>query len=223
VSGKEKTMDNLARVLNREETSLEYGTVRLAQGKTLMVETRSGVRPARRALSCLLEPRPGDTVLVSETPSADCYVLSILERPQEGPATLCFDGDVELKAASGRVRVAAQEGIDLVSARDTQLVSSSLSVSTLEAEVTAQQLSFFGTLFQGQVDRIKLAGQTCDSVFDRVSQTARRSYRRIEELEHVAAGQLTCLVKKLLSLRGKHSVLTAEEDVRIDGDKILMG
>jgi hypothetical protein len=162
-------------------------------------------------------------VLISETPSAECYVLSILDRSAEGPSTLSFDGDVELNARSGRVRVAAQEGIDLVSAGDTQLVSSSLSVSTLQAEVTAQDLSFFGTLFQGQIDRIKLMGQTCDSVFERVSQKAKRSYRRIEELEHVAAGQLTCQVKKLLSLRGKYSVLTAEEDVRIDGDKILMG
>ena len=216
-------MDNLARVLNREQALLEYGTIRLSQGGVHMVETRSGVQPARRSASCLLEPRPGDRVLISEAPSEKCYVLSILERPEEGPSTLSFDGDVELKAASGRIRVAAKEGIDIVSAGETQLISPSLTVSTLDAEVTALQLSFFGTLFQGQIDRIKLMGQTCDSVFERVSQKAKRSYRRIEELEHVAAGQLTCQVKKLLSLRGKYSVLTAEEDVRIDGDKILMG
>jgi hypothetical protein len=44
----------------------------------------------------------------------------------------------------------------------------------------------------------------------------------MEELEHVAAGQLTCLVKKLLSPRGRYSVLAVEEGVPIDGDEIRM-
>ena len=43
------------------------------------------------------------------------------------------------------------------------------------------------------------------------------------ELDQLEAGQLDHRAKKLLSLRGKYSVITAEKDVRIDGDKILMG
>ena len=76
---------------------------------------------------------------------------------------------------------------------------------------------------QGQIAKIKLIGQTCDSVFERVSQRVKRSYRWVDELDQLKAGQLNYLVKTLMSLRGKYSVLTAQEDVRIDGDKILMG
>jgi len=215
-------MDNLARALDKEENFLEYGTVKLAEGGAFTVAAESGVVAAKRSFSCLVEPLPRDMVLVSRAASG-CYILAILERHGDQHACLSFEGDADLRVKQGRLRVAAQEGIDLVSAKDTVLVSPELSINSVQAEVSIQHLSFFGTFLQGQIERIKLIGQACDSIFERVSQTVKRSYRWVEELEQLRAGQLNYLVKKLMSLRGKYSVLTAEEDVRIDGDKILMG
>ena len=214
-------MENLARALDKEENFLEYGTVKLAEGGTFTVAA-AGVVAAKRSFSCLVEPLPGDMVVVSRA-SSGCYILAILERHGDQHACLAFEGDVDLRLKQGRLRVAAQEGIDLVTAKDTALVSPELSINSVQAEVSIQQLSFFGTFLQGQIERIKLIGQACDSIFERVSQTVKRSYRWVEELEQLRAGQLNYLVKKLMSLRGKYSILTAEEDVRIDGDKILMG
>lgn len=216
-------MDNLARLVNREHVFLEYCCVTGSEGRFFTVETASGILAAKKSVNCLVEPLPGDTVLISQTESGRCYILGVLERAEEGHSTLVFDGDVELKTRDGRFSVAAQNGIDLVTAKDTSMVSAELSVNSMQAEVTIQHLSFFGMFLQGQIERIKLIGQACDSVFDRVSQRVKRSYRRVEELEQLRAGQLSYFVKKLMSLRGKYSVLTAEEDVRIDGDKILMG
>jgi hypothetical protein len=216
-------MDNLARALNSEQVFLEYGRVTGSEGPFFTVETGSTEMKATKSVSCLVEPLMGDTVLMSIAPSGTCYILGILERENVGPASLVFEGDVEFKAKEGRFRVAAQKGIDLVSAKDTALVSPELSINSVQAEVSIQHLSFFGTLLQGQIQKIKLIGQTCDSVFERVSQRVKRCYRWVDELEQLKAGQLNYLVKKLMSLRGKYSVLTAEEDVRIDGDKILMG
>jgi hypothetical protein len=215
-------MENLARVLEKEENFLEYGTVKLAEGGTFTVAAESAVVAAKRSFSCLVEPLPGDMVLVSRAASA-CYILAILERHGDQHACLAFEGDADLRVKQGRLRVAAQEGIDLVTAKDTALFSPQLSINSVQAEVSIQHLSFFGTFLQGQIERIKLIGQTCDSIFERVSQRVKRSYRWVDELDQLKAGQLNYLVKKLMSLRGKYSVLTAEEDVRIDGDKILMG
>lgn len=216
-------MDNLARLLDSEQVFLEYGRVVASIDRFFAVETDRAEVKASKAVSCLVEPLPGDTVLLSRTSSGKCYVMSILEREDQGPASLVFDGDVDFSAKAGRLRLAAREGIDLVSAKDTALISAQLSVNSAQAEVNIQNLFFFGNFLQGQIERIKLIGQACDSVFDRVSQSVQRCYRRVEELEQLTAGQLNYLVKKLMSLRGKYSVLTAEEDVRIDGDKILMG
>ena len=216
-------MDNLARALNSEQVFLEYGRVTGSEGRFSMVETGSARVRATKSVSCLIEPVTGDTVLISIAPSGRCYILGILERENVGPASVVFEGDVEFKAKEGRFRVAAQEGIDLVSAKGTALVSPELSINSVQADVSIQQLSFFGTFMQGQIQKIRLIGQACDSVFERVSQRVRRCYRWVDELDQLKAGQVNYLVKKLMSLRGKYSVLTAEEDVRIDGDKILMG
>jgi hypothetical protein len=215
-------MENLARALDKEETFLEYGTVKLAEGGAFRVAAESGVVAAKRSFSCLVEPMSGDTVLVSRA-SSGCYILAILERSGDQHACLAFEGDADLSLKQGRLRVAAQAGIDLVSAKDTALVSPELSINSVQADVSIQHLSFFGTFLQGQIERIKLIGQACDSIFERVSQRAKQCYRWVDELDQLKAGQLNYLVKKLMSLRGKYSVLTAEEDMRIDGDKILMG
>ena len=215
-------MENLARALDKEENFLEYGTVKLAQGGAFTVAAESGVVATKRSFSCLVEPMPGDTVLVSRAVSG-CYILAILERHGDQHACLAFEGDADLRLKQGRLRVAAQEGIDLVTAKDTALFSPELSINSVQADVSIQNLSFFGTFLQGQIERIKLIGQACDSIFERVSQRVKRCYRWVDELDQLKAGQLNYLVKKLMSLRGKYSVLTAEEDVRIDGDKILMG
>ena len=216
-------MDNLARVLGSEQVFLEYGRITGSQGPFFSVETGTGEMKAKKSVSCLVEPVLGDTVLISLTPSEHAYILGILERENERPVSLVFDGDVALRSRDGRLQLAAQEGIDLVTAGDTALVSPELSVNSVQADVSIQYVSFFGTFLQGQIERMKLIGQTCDSVFERVSQRAKRCYRWVDEVEHLKAGQLNYVVKKLMSFRGKYSVLTAEEDVRIDGDKILMG
>jgi hypothetical protein len=216
-------VDNLARQLNSEQVLLAYGKVIHFEEPYFRIETGSGIQTATKSFTCLVEPLPGDMVLISQDMSGKCYILNILERDDASQTSLVFDGDVELKAKAGRLQLAAQEGIDLVSAKETALVSPALSVSTMQAEVHCQHLSFLGTYFHGQIEKIKLIGQACDSIFDRVSQRVRRSYRWVSELEQLRAGQLIYHIKKLMSLRGKYSVLTAEEDVRIDGDKILMG
>jgi hypothetical protein len=217
------TMAAPACVLDGEHVALEYGRVIWCEEGEFTVETDSGTVEARKSINCLVEPLAGDAVLVSQAGWRGNYVLAILEREVMAPTTLVFDGDVELKSEIGRVRVAAQEGIDLVSAGRTNIVSRRLAIHSGEADINVPRLSFFGSLLQAQVATIKLLGQTCDSVFERTSQRVRWSYRWVEELEHLTAGQFRCLAKKLLSLRGKYSVITAEEDVRIDGDKILMG
>lgn len=216
-------MNNLASVVDRAAVVLEYGKVTAAAGGFYTVEADAETLEARRAVSCLVEPLPGDTVVTSQAPSGHCYILGILEREAEATTRLAFEGDVTLESQEGRLRITGREGIDLVSTGQTALVSRRLAVHSGEAEVNVPSMSYLGTLLQAQVETVKLFGRACDSVFERVSQRVRRCYRWVEELDQLKAGQLSYLVKKLMSLRGKYSVITAEEDVRIDGDKILMG
>jgi len=75
----------------------------------------------------------------------------------------------------------------------------------------------------GQVEKIRLIVTTFDSLIERLTQRIKRSYRTIEEIDRLRAGRLDYLIDKLLSLRGKYSMLTAKEDVKIDAERIHMG
>ena len=216
-------MENLARKLHCNRVVMEYGTIESADGDSFFVATDAGPLEARRSINCLLEPRAGDMVLVSRDTFGRSYVLAILEREDGETASLVFGGDVEVKAPHGRLSLAAREGIHLVSGEDISLVSPDVSVHSMRGEANIQHFSFFGTLLQGQVDAIKLVAGTFDSVLERFSQKVKRCYRVVEELDQLRAGSMSYLAKKLLSLRGGYSVITAKKDVRIEGEHILMG
>jgi hypothetical protein len=216
-------MSSSAILSERETVRLETGRVAAAADGRLAIRTDEERLDARRAVSCLVEPRPGDTVLFARGTPGACHVLAILERESEDAARLSFPGDVEIKSEAGRVSIASEKGIDLLTTGDTALVSRRLSVHAGEAEVHVSDLSFSGTFFRAQVETIKVLARAFDSVFERISQRVKRSFRRVEELDQLNAGQIDHRATKLMSLRGKYSMLTAEEDVRIDGDKILMG
>lgn len=72
---------------------------------------------ARRAVSCLVEPRVGDHVLFAGRLSGDLYVLAVLERNEGAEVVMRVAGDLTLKVDHGRFAVAADEGVDIVSKR----------------------------------------------------------------------------------------------------------
>lgn len=216
-------MDNLARKRDFGSAFQECGVISESEESYFAVETNSGTWKAKQATSCLIQPLVGDKVLVSVDPSNGCYVLAILERQKGKTYSLAFDSDVELKVSNGRFTLASQEGLDLASAKDVNLVSSDLKVYSTRGEVGVDRLFFLGSFLQAQLERISLIAGVFDSVLERLSQKVKWSYRTIEESEHVKAGGLHYVAKKLLSLRGKYSMITAKKDVKIDGERIHMG
>jgi hypothetical protein len=215
-------MQNLAQPLAREEVFQEVGTVAVRDGSALIVETDSGRRRARRALSCLVEPRARDRVLVA-TSTSEAWVLAVLERADTAPVELRVDGDVTLAAPSGRLGLVAQDGVAITTASEVAVASASLRVSTVAAEVSVDELGFFGRVLKGDVGRMQLVADAVDSVIGRVTQRAQRVYRFVEELEHVRAERLDMQAKRTLHLRGKDTLMSAEELMKINGDQIHLG
>ena len=137
--------------------------------------------------------------------------------------TLVFHGNVDFKVKDGRLTIAAPEGIALASAKDIGLTSPELNIHSVNSEVRIHRLIFSGGFWMGQVEKIRLIVTTFDSLIERLTQRIKRSYRTIEEIDRLRAGRLDYLIDKLLSLRGKYSMLTAKEDVKIDAERIHMG
>src|SRR5690242_5090700 len=116
-------MRNLARKIEVPPTFQEAGVVLDAKVDSFTVEIDSGRYVARRALSCLLEPVPGDLVLVSGVHRGEVYVLAVLKRGGSQGTTLAIDGDLTLKIPNGSFNVAASEGINLLSTKKVAVVA----------------------------------------------------------------------------------------------------
>ena len=185
------------------------GTVLTIADARCQVRTAAGTFRASRALSCLVAPQAGDLVLLAGPRSAGLYVLAVLERPGDQHARVSTEGDLTFELRSGRFTVAATRGVDLVS-------TGTVSMTADRLETRARE----GSLF---FDSVKLIAGAVDSTLERLSQTAKRVFRRITELEHVRAGQIDCATEGNLRLHGENTLMTARELVKVDAKQIHVG
>jgi hypothetical protein len=189
-----------------------------------VVETETREVRAKRATSCLLEPAPGDLVMVAAVDFQDqAYVLAVLEREAGSPGTIVADGDLDIKLPGGSFGVVASEGVRLVSSKDVSVVSGALHINAVDGSVALERLSFLSKFIRAEVGRAKVFGETVDSVLERVSQRIKRSYRIVEECDHVRAEQIDYAAKKRLSLHGENALVTAQHLAKIEGDQIHLG
>lgn len=164
---------------------------------------------ARRAFSCLVAPEPGDRVWVAGSHAGDVYVLAVLERPGSADARITGEGNLTLELRSGRLCLAATQGVDLVS-RET------VSVTSQRIEARAHE----GHLFVG---RLLMIGEALDATLERISQTVRRCYRRVRDLDSLRAGQIDYASQGNLRLHGENTLMTARQLVKADGEQIHIG
>ncbi|MCA9621990.1 MAG: DUF3540 domain-containing protein [Myxococcales bacterium] len=199
----------------------EVGEVETAGA--LRVRTESGSYAARRAVSCLVAPLPGDLVLVARPEAEHCYILAVLERPEEGAAVVLeSDGDLTIRPR-GRMAVAAQEGVTIASGKDLSVASASVDVKTVDASVSAQRLGVVGRFLHSEIDRVKTVAGVIDEVAERISQRVKRLYRHVEDFEQLRADKVDYVANKTMSLRGQNTLMTAEELVKVDGEQIHLG
>jgi len=185
------------------------GRVTAIADGTFEVHTSEGIFRSTRAVSCLVAPETGDLVLLGGPPSTCPYILAVLERPGSPHARISTDGDVTLELRSGRFIVAATEGVDLVSRK-------AVSVAADRIDVRARE----GSLFLASV---KLIAGVVDSALERLSQTVKRVYRTVTELDHLRAGQIDYASEHNLRLHGENTLLTARGLLKEDANQIHLG
>ena len=217
-------MNNLARKLDSESLSHEIGQVTgTGEAGLFAVRTAGGAYRAKRAVSCLIEPEEGDTVALLTTATGTCYVTAVLEREAGATGRIVAEGNLEIQLRSGHFSVAAQEGVNLVTAKEVSLVGGSLRVHAQEGSVVLERLSFLGAFARAEVEKIKVVAGSLDQVLDRFSQRVKRSFRHVEELDQVKAEHIDYTAKSSMSLHAENALITAEELVKVDGEQIHVG
>ncbi|HRI66407.1 MAG TPA: DUF3540 domain-containing protein, partial [Polyangium sp.] len=183
-------MNNAARKIEPRVVYQEFGEVLGITGQTIVVRGAVADVRTKRAASCLLAPGIGDRVLVVVEENGDAFVLAVLERKSTEAATLDTDGDLAIRAHSGKVTIAAQEGIDVVSPSPVRIVAGEMSVTAALGQVRVEVLEVLGRAVKAELGRVKVLATSIDSVLERFTQRARLSKRTIEELDQVHAGHI---------------------------------
>ncbi len=188
----------------------------------VVVSTAEGRIEARRARSCLIEPCVGDEALVCVV-GDQAYVLAILEGEPGAPVTLAVSGDMAIKAARGRLSLAAQEGVSVVSAKEVSVATPELSVHAGAARAVFDRLTWLATKVRGEVERSEIVAGAIDRVVDRITERANRVYRKVAELDQLQAESIDWEAKKNIVLHSENALVTAERLVKVDADQIHLG
>lgn len=164
-----------------------------------------GELQARKAAGCLLTPQAGDTVLVMRAADQRHYVLNVLEKAQPD-SSLDFPGSVRLQAPNGSCELQA---------RDVALSGVNGSLRFARLDLLAQSL-------HSRVERLVSAVSAASLVAARVSSRIGHVLRCTGFELHRARSMRTEVSGRFSVSSGQTSI-TAEQDVRVDAEKINLG
>jgi hypothetical protein len=200
----------------------EFGQVLTRSGRRVQVVTPSGEKAAEIATSCLISPAPGDRVLVARA-GEEAYVLAVLRQQSGGETRLVFDQDVSLSVLKGKLRILAQEGIELASPRILDMRAGAMTVCADQLHVAFTALDLLGQSIVSKTKKVRVVAETVDTVAGRIYQRAVNFLRRTDELDRVEAKNMDRRAEQLMHSHSQNAVTTAEHLVKIDAGQVHVG
>lgn len=161
---------------------------------------------ARRAFSCLVQPEAGDVVLLGQAGPLT-YVLAVLERRGDAAMRVALPDGATVAADGGRLNIAAETLV--MEAATTQVAAGTLGVSATRTDA--------------RLGTVSAIAEAIETIATRIIGRFRRSYRFVEEGEHLRARDIDQRASGHLGLKGDTTTLQAGLVVKIDGAQIHMG
>ncbi len=161
---------------------------------------------AKIALSCLIEPEPGDRVLASPI-DGTLWVTTILSRSSELPLKLLAATNLHIAAPNGTLTLSAN----------------SLAIQASRTRLLLDDVLHIGRVVTAHIGTLKLFGSLLETLVERVLLQAKRSFRLLEETDHLRANNIDYNATSSMSLLAENTFITAENTVRVDANQIHMG
>jgi len=212
----------------------------------------SGVR-ARVALADAHALGPDDLVLVIGDLTAGFYVIGVLGRRPSAPeptrqtvgggplrceydaisdkARIIVDAaDLEFVSPTGSISFVAGEGIRFegdarrLDARSSvTLRGDEVRVSGERGIVALKQATYAGDAVSAKVGRLHWIADRIESTAGVVIERARNVFSRIEHLSETKAGRVRMLVAATFHVKARRAVVKADEDYKVQAERIDLG
>ncbi|NUP06022.1 MAG: DUF3540 domain-containing protein [Polyangiaceae bacterium] len=205
----------------QEGATMAFATVYSEPSPSVFVLAARGevVANVRRAAGCLLEPKVGDKVLWARQ-GTESFILSVLTRGSDAQAVLSVEGDVELRARRGKVAVVGEREVEVSSGGEVSINAPSVTVRSLATKLLSASVSVVGQALDANLEKVRVVAGIVDSRLERLSQTLKRSYRRVEEVDQVKAGQIVMSAEGNASLHADNTLMTANKLVKLNGEQV---
>ena len=140
------------------------------------------------------------------------------------------EGDIEL-SAGGEVRVKGDAGVQIASGRAAfslrgalaSLSSAALSVTAQRADLGVRDLAYAGERLRARLSDSKLVLDRVETIATQLTERCKEAIREVEGLSQLRAGRMRSLIKDGLFVRAGHASIEAEEDMKIDGQRVHLG
>ena len=198
---------------NTPATHLPAGRVRLTNDDRCTVALEHGGDViARQAASCLLQPKPGDRVLLTLSPEP--FVLAVLERDPDQLAELLVAGDVRLRATGS---------LALQAAEDLSVMATTVKVRSGHTEIASRLITAVAKAARCQFEMAGVVSKQLDVVAERITEKAARVYRTVSELDQLRARHFDHRADGNARISARSTVITAREMVKMDGEQVHIG
>ena len=154
---------------------------------------------ATLSVSCLVEPRIGDTVICAISADKKAYILTIVDRLEPNKETV-----IHLHSP-------------------LELVAPALSIKSGAIELVAEQVDCNIGKFKRIVDSVEDLVGNCMVSFGTFFMLAKRSIKRVEELDETRSGHLKLESPTLVELNGAVTAISGEELIKMQSKQIHMG
>lgn len=196
------------------------GDVLAVHGRECVLEHGMGRLSARRARSCLLAPAKGDRVLFAGDIANGFYVLAILER-EDVATEIAVEGKLQLRGAACEVRVPG--ALELRAGSKLSMASSEINVRANRANLALEHLTVLGRRLTVEAESIRSVATKVDRLLGSMRERIQNVYRTVEGLEHVRAGTLDMSATETARVHGRHTLLGADELVKVNGAQVHLG
>lgn len=214
--GKKRAMSLSGSTSPATATPAEWcvGIVQLAGENGLEVSSGAMRARASRAVSCLLEPAPGDSVACLRVAPDEVWIVAVLQREDGVANVLSCTGDTHLKVNEGALKIdAARLGLH---SEQLNVVSKNTHLTTETAQVVGKQLRIIGTA-------IKVVGSVMSTVMDRVNHFSKHYLRTTEGIDRVSATHIECEAQQLMRLDAEHTLLSGAQLIKARSAQIHFG
>jgi hypothetical protein len=160
---------------------------------------------AQTALSCLVQPEPGDHVLIA---SADAiWIIAVLSRASGAPLRLLGGTDAIIGGPDAALTLAP----------------GTFNLHTPRANLFIEEVMHAGGSITAHLKSIKLFAGLVETLAERALLQFRNLFRIVEETDHLRAQTIDHTATGSLHLQAQNAFVMAENALRMDAEQIHMG